>query len=286
MILLQSGESRRTSNARGLSSAIIRAALPGHVVGDRIKHRTPGAFCEKQQTMNPILILIATSAFGMDVGWEPLPEGGHEYTIELDPQVLEQLGAGEEVVGKVPPDIDVRSYRIFVGTEKLVRHGGNPRQVARPATPEPSTEESDVTRPRQPQSEEQLAPQPEMSDERATFEEPSTVPPVLEQGSDESASALGAPARLPDEAAQSNPVQADESHRVQAASFSKPASEPQSASEAVVKLIEDRPWVALLVVAIMLCCSLAANFYLGWIAWDARSRYRATLAKVRSMPVT
>ena len=34
----------------------------------------------------------------------------------------------------------------------------------------------------------------------------------------------------------------------------------------------DRAWCCL-------CCSLGANIYLGWTAWDARSRYRATLAR-------
>jgi len=42
-----------------------------------------------------------------------------------------------------------------------------------------------------------------------------------------------------------------------------------------------RPWLAFVAVMAFLCCSLGANLYLGWAAWDARSRYREVLARFR-----
>jgi len=59
---------------------------------------------------------------GIDVGWQPLPEGGMEYIIQLDPQTLEALKAGEPVQSDIPPSAgDVRSYKIIMGTTKLPR---------------------------------------------------------------------------------------------------------------------------------------------------------------------
>jgi hypothetical protein len=40
-------------------------------------------------------VRIAAAALGIDVGWQPLPEGGMEYIIQIAPQTLETLKAGE-----------------------------------------------------------------------------------------------------------------------------------------------------------------------------------------------
>ena len=72
--------------------------------------------------MNGLLILVTSAALGIEVGWEPLPEGGHEYTIQIEPQLLEVLQRGEdEIFSDVPPELDVRRYRLMVGTGKLGR---------------------------------------------------------------------------------------------------------------------------------------------------------------------
>ncbi len=86
--------------------------------------------------MSPLLVLIATAtaAVGIEVGWEPLPDGGHEYSIQLEPELCDVLRRGtDEITSEVPPQINVRRYRMFVGTGKLPKIDG-PAQA--PGAPE------------------------------------------------------------------------------------------------------------------------------------------------------
>lgn len=89
--------------------------------------------------MNALILCVATAALGIDVGWQRLPEGGMEYIIQLDPQTLEILRAGEPIRSDIPPSAGgVRSYRIVVGTQKLPREMPpvEPRAIER--SPEPT----------------------------------------------------------------------------------------------------------------------------------------------------
>ena len=72
--------------------------------------------------MNMWMIGVAAMALGIDYSWQPLPEGGVEYIIQLDPQTLESLRAGEAIQSDIPPTAgEVRSYRIVVGAKRLPR---------------------------------------------------------------------------------------------------------------------------------------------------------------------
>ncbi|MHC4177288.1 MAG: hypothetical protein ACYSWU_07270, partial [Planctomycetota bacterium] len=65
---------------------------------------------------------IAAVLLGIDAGWQPLPDGGMLYIIQIEPQLLETLSSGEPVQSDVPPYVkDVRAYRIMVGTGELPR---------------------------------------------------------------------------------------------------------------------------------------------------------------------
>ncbi len=84
--------------------------------------------------MNALFVVVATAALGIEVGWEPLPGGGHEYTIQIEPQLLDVLEKGEdEIYSDVPAGIDVRRYRIVVGVGKLRREAGPLVPEAAPA---------------------------------------------------------------------------------------------------------------------------------------------------------
>ena len=62
--------------------------------------------------MNTLTICcVAAATLGINVGWQRLPEGGMEYIIQLDPQSLEALRAGQPVQSDVPPP-PARSARI------------------------------------------------------------------------------------------------------------------------------------------------------------------------------
>jgi len=72
--------------------------------------------------MSGNILWIAVAALGVDVGWQPLSEGGVQYLIQIEPHALEALRSGEVIQSDVPPGVDdVRGYRITVGTEQLPR---------------------------------------------------------------------------------------------------------------------------------------------------------------------
>jgi hypothetical protein len=74
----------------------------------------------------PIMtVCLAVATLGIDVGWQPMPEGGTQYIIQLSPQELDLLRRGGELGSDIPPKAgDVRAYQIVVGTKSL------PRQAA------------------------------------------------------------------------------------------------------------------------------------------------------------
>ena len=76
--------------------------------------------------MHALLLCLATAAVGVEVGWQELPEGGMEYIIQLDPQTLESLAAGQAFRSDIHPEAhpeagEIRSYRILVGKQPLPR---------------------------------------------------------------------------------------------------------------------------------------------------------------------
>jgi hypothetical protein len=80
--------------------------------------------------MNALLISIAVATLGIDVGWQRLPEGGMQYIIQLDPQALAALRAGQAIESDIPAGAgDVRSYRIIVGNGPLRRDLPPPRST-------------------------------------------------------------------------------------------------------------------------------------------------------------
>lgn len=72
--------------------------------------------------MHTLLLCLATVTVGIEVGWQEMPEGGMEYIIQLDPQTLESLTAGQAIQSDIHPKAgEIRSYRILVGKQPLPR---------------------------------------------------------------------------------------------------------------------------------------------------------------------
>lgn len=71
--------------------------------------------------MNALMILVATAAVGVDVGWQPLSDGGVEYIIQIEPQLLDTLAKDHDLSSDLPTGLDVRRFRITVGTAQLPR---------------------------------------------------------------------------------------------------------------------------------------------------------------------
>lgn len=290
--------------------------------------------------MNALIVLVATTALGIEVGWEPLPGGGHEYTLQLEPQLLKVLEGGEEeIFSEVPAGVDVRRYRIVVGVGKLRRDYGplaaeieQPPAAAPPAAATGSLPMSPAADPYSAQSAvphgastpatdlESIPPAtepaaaPDFGLPAAEGTEPE-FPAAAERGaSTQPATETNAPAAdlwnssaeqptsqgkaeqiIVDPAAEAKMAQApaklpeskDPSAPIRPATFEDSKS---PAAEGVVDTgkpalkdseLEPRPWPALVVAIVLLACSLGGNIFLGWIAADARARYRSAAAKIR-----
>jgi len=67
-------------------------------------------------------LVVAAALYGVDYGWQPIDEGGLEYIIQVEPQLLEAMRGGEAITSTIPPELrDVRRYRIVVGNAELPR---------------------------------------------------------------------------------------------------------------------------------------------------------------------
>ena len=83
------------------------------------------------------IVCIAAAVLGVDAGWRPLPEGGMEYLIQIEPQLIETLGSGQAIQSEIPPCVkDVRAYRITVGTGALPRETPPPTAAPKVLPPE------------------------------------------------------------------------------------------------------------------------------------------------------
>ncbi len=75
------------------------------------------------------IVCLAAILLGVDARWPPLPDGGVQYVIQIEPQMLKGLESGDiETVGSdVPPHVkDVRAYQIAIGTQRLAKNKPTP----------------------------------------------------------------------------------------------------------------------------------------------------------------
>jgi hypothetical protein len=91
--------------------------------------------------MHTFLLCVAAAVVGVEAGWQRLPAGGMQYIIQLDPQTLEILRAGEAIESDIPPSAgEIRSYRLIVGKKPLPRETP-PLPPTAPKVPEPKAAE-------------------------------------------------------------------------------------------------------------------------------------------------
>jgi hypothetical protein len=210
--------------------------------------------------MFPMILCLAAAALGFDVGWQPRPQGGIEYVIQLSLPAVEALRAGEMIQSDIPPEVkDVRAFRLAVGSGRLPHE--LPTTAAMPPT-------------------DALLPPPTAPTIDPNVADVSPIGPV--EGPSK-ASPRAAPQPLPPGVA-GRPIPEHAAAFVQAAGETAQASpllaEKQATSEkqptsAQSPPPESRPWLLLTCVSLGLFASLGGNLYLGWITWDVQRRYRA-----------
>ena len=75
--------------------------------------------------MGGLIVCLAATLLVVDARCRALPDGGVQYVIQIEPQLLERLesGAIEAVASHVPREInDIRAYQITIGTQKLAEN--------------------------------------------------------------------------------------------------------------------------------------------------------------------
>ncbi len=198
------------------------------------------------------ILLLSMGLVGINVGWQPLPEGGMEYIIQLDPQSLEALKAGLPIQSDVPPSAgDVRSYKIILGTKK-------PQRISPPET---SIESPPVNAGQ------------------------SARQAHAEGGSSEKLSDKAAAGQTPPFPRKLLPDPTGKPLTARSAAFDEPAegaskSEAARTNQSEAKNDEPaKPWMPLTLVLLGLFASLGGNVYLTWIFADLRRRYRVLLSQ-------
>ncbi len=71
--------------------------------------------------MTMTAILVALAALGVDSGYEPAADGKLEYIVQIEPQLVASLVQGQDITSELPRGLDVRHFRVTIGTGKLPR---------------------------------------------------------------------------------------------------------------------------------------------------------------------
>ena len=251
--------------------------------------------------MTGALLILAATTMGIEVGWQPLSDGGVEYIIQIEPDLLPLLADNQDITSEVPADLDVRRYRITVGTGKVHRDKGRRAANRPPALPpaDADSAKSGLWHPR-----DDSADPPESARGSDRRDAPANDPgvddadPIDETTANDSNEAPSKPARTTRPLFDLNEAPkrlqmadgrdgggAMKSRYVEPASDEPPPKSKSkraaqdSSAQTVARDAESpaRPWLALVAALLALFLSLGVNFYLGWVAWDARREYRTLL---------
>ena len=81
-------------------------------------------------------ICLCAAAWLTDFGWQTNDRGEVEYIVQIEPDLLEDLRRGEEIVSEIPPELtNVRRVRIRVGTGAVPRGNADAAAGKAPASP-------------------------------------------------------------------------------------------------------------------------------------------------------
>ena len=216
------------------------------------------------------LACLTMMALGIEVGWQPLPDGGMEYIIQIEPHMLETLQSGEDFTSDIPPDLrGVRNYRITVGTGRVPRVQPEP-----PATEPPRPLQGSVN----PSPTGPFVGPFALAGNPAAASEPPKMPgPIRSAESPSDLVSPRAPRTLPP-AAGSKPL------GEQAATFleQEVSGAGDGATQPDVEEGSDppKPWMPLTLSVAAMFGAIGGMLYFAWIAWDYRRRYRGLLERL------
>jgi hypothetical protein len=203
--------------------------------------------------IHALAMALAASVLGIDAGWEPLPDGGLEYIVQIEPDALGILANEQDISSDIPPGLDIRRIRVTVGTARLPRHA--PLDASGTAAADSAAIDS--------------APLLQSADGARLDQEPAAAP-----------NDAAPPA--------ADPADTEPQHLANAAPATFRSAVQQTASQRPelprTAAADERPWLPLILTAVALLVSLGANVYLAWVAWESRHRCRDLLDRLRQSP--
>ena len=182
------------------------------------------------------LLCLTTATIGIDVGWEPLSEGGMKYVIRIDAIALRALADGKEIGSDVDARVkDIRAIRFRTGSDPLPQQW---RVAAGGAPSGPRAADWPPSGPVWPAT--------------ATTPGPWAADP-LGKPLDTKAADPADPGAQP--------------------AIAQTGNVKNSQGESIAAM-PSRPWWALIAVIVALAASLSWNVYLVWIYFEARYKNR------------
>jgi hypothetical protein len=129
--------------------------------------------------MSGLAIWTASFMLAVDIGWQPYPDGGLEYIIQIEPHMLESLKAGEDIQSVIPPNLGrVRAFRITVGSDFVPRETVPDNEfTSEAAAPSPPTFEPNPSSQVSPFGNDDFQPNPADSTDDAPGLPPLKLPP-------------------------------------------------------------------------------------------------------------
>ena len=90
--------------------------------------------------MNAWVLALLPAVIGVDYGWERKEDGSIVYIIQVEPEAVESMKTGAELVGALPPQLrNITNYKIRLGRDVLPNHNQLPPEISnRTAIPPPS----------------------------------------------------------------------------------------------------------------------------------------------------
>ncbi len=232
--------------------------------------------------MHATMLCLAMTTLGVDVGWRPLPDGGMEYIIQIEPHMIDLLVKGEDILGDFPPNLmGVPSYRITVGTDELPREGGMEREAAPSPLLTPPRYGDPGFSPTFPQSRYPgLGPMP-------GSEAVPGDPPGPAEASLAPSSPGGTPRPLPTptdtqplpRSGEKPALFIDQEQETAGPSPREPERQEGTAESAEAQEPE-KPSAPFTLALAGFLGSFGGMLYTGWLAWDYRRRYRSLLERM------
>ena len=228
--------------------------------------------------MSGTTFFVAAVLLGVKFGSQPLPDGGMEYIIQLEPLAVESLKSGADIRSDIPLAMrDVRSFRITV-TDGATPTTNRPFAAGAvlPASQTNSATSRGAMLPTTPSGSFPL-PKPGTSPQEGSLPPAGAATAKVAEGGFQAK--MFPPIRDVKPILDQKPAFPERMSTAQAAEKrpSGDAKQPAIAGKAA----EPEPLKPSLTLTLSLAAStagsLAGMVFFGWVAWDYRGRYRALL---------